>query len=177
MDKCVYCQKEANVEAFRNPYTKEIRSTCEQCKKRFTSFAKERSFYTKACMWIPLFIVGTIVLMFFNWQLGLIGLIAFIVLEIIAINLQSYYIRKKEIACGTYVDPKSVRWCKTCLHYKKVKKYDDIFDGIWKSEQLPCNANIPCKIIDNTIDVWQKFFLDSNKKTLFPKNCPKWTKR
>ena len=179
MDRCFYCQKEAGVEAFRNPNTEEIHPTCEQCKKELTSFRKETLFFGKAgCLWIPLFILGTIMLTFFHWQWGLFGLIACITLEIIAIRLHSHYLRKKQIVCGTYVDPKSIRWCKTCKHRRKVRKYDDVTGGIWRSDQLPSNAQIPCKIVHETMDVWRSFFsLAHDKRPLLPKDCPKWIRR
>ncbi|MBU3981073.1 MAG: hypothetical protein KKH20_10130 [Proteobacteria bacterium] len=176
MDKCFYCQEESHVEAFRNPYTKEIHPTCEQCIKEFTSYAKETSFYTKAgCIWIPLLILGTVILMFFNWKWGLSSLVICMIIEIISIKLQGHYVKKKQIDCGTYVDPKSIHWCKTCKHYKKVKRFDDTIDGIWRNEKLPDNNSIPCRIIDETINVWNNFFsLDTDKRTLYPKDCSKW---
>jgi len=179
MGKCFYCQKEENVEAFQNPYTKEIHPTCEHCRKVFTSFPKEKFFFSKAIFILPLFILGSIVLIFFNWRWGLSGLIIFIVLEAISIKLLSHYKKKTRIAVGTYVvDPHNIRWCKTCKNYRKVKKYDDIADGIWINGQLPDSSYIPCKIIDETMDIWKRFFaLDREKRTLFPKDCPKWTKK
>jgi len=177
MGKCFYCEKETNVEAFQNPYTKEIHLTCEQCRKEFTSFLKERLFFSRASFILPLFIIGSIVLIFFNRHWGLIGLIVFIALEAICLKLTGYYVKKRDIACGTYVDTRNIRWCKTCKNYRKVKKYDSILDGIWRNEQLPDSSHIPCRIVEDTIDVWKSFFaLGSEDRTLFPKDCPKWTK-
>lgn len=178
MDKCFYCQKEASVEAFRNPITKEIHLTCEQCRNSLSLFIKERLFLSKAIFALPLFILGTIVLIFFDWHWGLFGLILCIILEIISIRLLSHYNKKVRIGCGTYVDPHNIRWCETCKSYRKVKGFDDLADGIWANEQLPDSSYIPCKIIDETIGVWKSFFaLDRGKRALFPKDCPKWTKR
>lgn len=179
MDKCFYCQKEITVKAFRNPYTKEIHPTCEQCIKEFASYDKERSFFTKTgCIWGPLLIIASVVLSFFNWKWGLVSLIVCIFLEAISLRLQSYFVKKKEIACGTYIDPKSIQCCKTCKHYKRVKKYDDTIYGLWRSDKLPNIDLIPCKIITETINVWKDFFsLDSDKKTLYPKDCPQWSRR
>ena len=178
MAKCFYCEKEVDVEAFRNPYTKEIHPTCEQCIKAFTSFPREKLFFSRAIFILPLFILGSIVLIFFNWRMGLFGLIIFVILEALSVKLLSHYKKKTRIALGTYVvDPRHIRWCKTCKNYRKVRKYDDILNGIWTNEQLPDNSCIPCKIINETIDVWKDFFmLDSKDRTLFPKDCPKWTK-
>ena len=179
MAKCFYCDKEVDVEAFRNPYTKEIHPTCEQCRKVFTSFPGEKLFFSRAIFVLPLFILGSIVLIFFNWRMGLFGLIIFIILEVLAIKLLSHYKKKTGIAVGTYaVDPRNIRWCKTCKNYRKVKKYDSILDGIWRNEQLPDSSHIPCRIVEDTIDVWKSFFaLGSENRTLFPKDCPKWTKK
>lgn len=105
MDRCFYCQKDANVEAFRNPYTKEIHPTCEQCRKDFTSFAEERLFFARAIFVVPLFILGTIILIFFNWRWGLFGLIICIILEIISIKLLSHYKKRRELPVGRTLTP------------------------------------------------------------------------
>ena len=178
MAECFYCDKEVDVEAFRNPYTKEIHPTCEQCRKVFTSFPGEKLFFSRAVFVLPLFILGSIVLIFFNWRMGLFGLIIFIILEVLSIKLLSHYKKKTGIAVGTYaVDPRNIRWCKTCKNYRKVRKYENIADGMWTNQQLPDSSCIPCKIINETTDVWKDFFmLDRKDRTLFPKDCPKWTR-
>jgi hypothetical protein len=173
MEKCFYCEKEANVETFRNPYTKEIHPTCERCRRKLTSL-KERLFYSRAIRIIPFFIAGSVVLIFFNWRWGLVGLIISVVLQTISIRL----LMKKEIASTTGIDPRHLRWCKTCKSYRKIEKYDDLDHGIWRNEQLPDSSYIPCEIIDETIDVWQRYFgLNRQNRTLFPQDCPKWTKK
>lgn len=178
MDKCFYCQKDTDVEAFRNPYTNEIHPTCEQCKLSFTVFHKERSLFAKlGCIWIPIFILISIIVTFYNFKLGLFLLVAGAILEFIVFKLQEYFVKKKDIAYGTYVDPKKIQWCKTCMYFRKIKNYDNTINGIWRCEQLPEKNLIPCKIIEDDLDIWRDFFsLDKDKKTLYPKNCPKWKK-
>lgn len=178
-EKCYYCKNEADAAPYRNPYTKEIHPTCENCIKEFTSFVKERSFFTKlGCIWLPVFIVLSIIITFFNWRIGLFCLAVGVLFEIVAVKLQSYFVKKKEMACGTYVDPKKVQWCKTCKHFKKVKKFDDIVSGLWREKIMPNQENIPCKILEKTKKLWEIYFnLEQDKRTLYPKDCSFWEKR
>ena len=46
-EKCYYCKNKTDATPYRNPHTKEIHPTCKNCIKEFTSFAKERSFFTR----------------------------------------------------------------------------------------------------------------------------------
>ena len=72
------------------------------------------------------------------------------------------------------VDPKTLRWCKTCRHYRKVRRWSDRFG---ENGPLPPDE-LPCRIPDQTRDVWDRYFrLSSSYRTLYPKDCPKWMKR
>jgi len=179
MDKCFYCKDVDRVASFRNPYTNEIHLTCAACRLEFTAYQKERFFFSKvALIWIPIFILASLVFIFFNWWLGLCLLAIGVLLEVIAVKAQSYFIKKWNIACGTYVDPKQITWCKTCLHFRKVKGFDNTMNGIWKSENMPEPERLPCNILNDSMETWRSFFsLDTSKRTLYPNNCPKWEKR
>ena len=98
MGECFYCQKNADVEDFRNPYTNEIHPTCRQCKISFTAFMKERLLFTKlSIIWIPIFILISIIVTFFNLRLGLLLIVVGAIFEFISIKLQEYFVKKRGI--------------------------------------------------------------------------------
>lgn len=102
MGKCFYCQKDTNVEDFRNPYTNEIHPTCEQCKVSFTTFLKERLIFAKlSLIWIPIFIIISIIIAFYNLKLGFFLIVVGAIFEFIAIKLQEYFVRKRNIAISS----------------------------------------------------------------------------
>jgi len=96
MGKCFYCQKEADVVNFLNPYTKEIHPTCSECKISFKAFLKERLLFAKlSVIWIPIFILISIILSFFNLKLGIFLIIAGAIFEFVAVKLQEYFVNKR----------------------------------------------------------------------------------
>ena len=102
MGKCFYCLKDTNVEDFRNPYTNEIHPTCGQCKIGFTAFLKERLLFAKlSLLWIPLFIILSIVIVFFNLKLGFFLIVAGAIFEFVAIKRGEYFVKKKGIAVSS----------------------------------------------------------------------------
>lgn len=102
MGKCFYCQKDTDVEDFRNPYTKEIHPTCSQCKISFIAFLKERLLFTKlSVIWIPIFILISIIITFFNLKLGLFLIVTGAIFEFVAIKLQEYFVKKKDITVSS----------------------------------------------------------------------------
>jgi hypothetical protein len=99
MGKCFYCEADTNVEAFRHPRLKEIHPTCEQCQKKLTAFAKERTFFTTSgCIVVPLIILLSIILLFINFKMGKIVLLVSIVLEAIVLFLQGYFVKKANVS-------------------------------------------------------------------------------
>jgi len=99
MGKCFYCQKDTDVEDFRNPYTNEIHPTCARCKIGFTAFLKERLLFAKlSLIWIPIFIIISIIITFYNLKLGFFLIVAGAIFEFIAIKLQEYFVKKRGIA-------------------------------------------------------------------------------
>lgn len=102
MGECFYCQKDADVEDFRNPYTNEIHPTCRQCKISFTAFLKERLLFTKlSVIWIPIFIITSIVITFYNSKLGFFLIALGAIAEFIAIKLQEYFVKKRGIVVSS----------------------------------------------------------------------------
>lgn len=179
MDECRYCKDVDRVEAFRNPYTKEIHPTCAACRLSFTAYHSEISFLTKCSfLFLPLLLLISFVWIFFNWKVGLSATAILFVAEIVSIKLQGYLIKQREIKCGTYVDTKALVWCKTCRHFRKDKGYSDSINGAWRSETLPKPELLPCKIADKSLDTWKAYFmLEMGKRTLYPNNCSQWEKK
>jgi len=102
MEKCFYCQKDAEVEDFRNPYTNEIHPTCARCKIGFTAFLKERLLFAKlSLIWIPIFIIISIIITFFNLKLGFSLIVLGAIFEFIAIKLQEYFVKKRGIVVSS----------------------------------------------------------------------------
>lgn len=102
MGRCFYCQKNANVEGFQNPYTNEIHTTCAQCKIGFTAFLKERLLFAKlSLIWIPIFIIISIIITFYNLKLGFFLIVVGAIFELIAIKLQEYFVKKRGIVVNS----------------------------------------------------------------------------
>lgn len=102
MGKCFYCQKDADVEDFQNPYTNEIHPTCAQCKIGFTAFLKERLLFAKlSLIWIPIFIIISIIITFYNLKLGFFLIVVGAIFELIAIKLQDYFVKKRGIVVNS----------------------------------------------------------------------------
>ena len=102
MGECFYCQKNTDVKDFQNPYTNEIHPTCRQCKISFTAFLKERLLFTKlSVIWIPIFIIISIIITFYNSKLGFFLIAMGAIFEYVAIKLQEYFIKKRGIAVSS----------------------------------------------------------------------------
>jgi len=178
-DKCYYCKKVGITEDFLNPYTKEYHPTCDDCIKEFTTYIKERkTFANIGCFAVPFLIVCSILaFIFIGWKLGVCVLtIAIFAFFASAFGVE-YFIKKRDKKLGKYVDTSKIVWCKTCKHFKKVRKYEKTFDGLWASEGMINDSDIPCKMVDEVREVWKSYFsLPRENRTLFPKDCEKWTK-
>jgi hypothetical protein len=70
-------------------------------------------------------------------------------------------------------DVQQIRWCKNCAHLRKLEQYEDIIHGLWRSESRPQNGDLPCSILPETSEVWERYFLSKpESRTLYPKDCP-----
>ncbi len=113
--------------------------------------------------------------MFLNWKISLSGVVLSIVIAILSESIRKSTITRREKREGAYVDTKKIEWCRTCKYLKKVKGYED---DLWQSDQISDNDKIPCKIYPETKDVWTDYFnKPKEERTLYPKNCPKWSKK
>lgn len=68
-----------------------------------------------------------------------------------------------------------IEWCLTCKYFRRINNYED---KLWLLSTVLPDDYIPCKIINQTKDIWQKQYSTQFKhRTLYPKNCPKWTRK
>ena len=43
---------------------------------------------------------------------------------------------------------------------------------------MPDYNKIPCKIVEETVAIWEKYFsMEKGKRTLYPNDCPKFIKK
>lgn len=124
---------------------------------------------------ILLFLFSLISFLFLDWKISLTGIVASISIAVISERIQNRSLEREAKREGTYVDVKKIKWCKTCKYYKKVKGYED---HLWQQDEISSANKIPCKIYDETKDVWTAYFNKPiEERTLYPNNCPKWVKR
>jgi len=98
------------------------------------------------------------------------------------VAVQAYYLKRHHgidtnLGIGAVgvasADPTSIRWCKTCRHYRRIKAWDGKL--LYMLAEMPTADLLPCRIPDETRDVWLSFFArEWQQRSLFPKNCPKW---
>jgi len=75
-------------------------------------------------------------------------------------------------------DPEKIAWCRTCVHHRKSKEFEDTFKGLWRSEAMPRSDKLPCNIPLETAATWQQYFATPHsERTLFPKDCPSYESR
>jgi hypothetical protein len=121
-----------------------------------------------------LFLFFLLSFIFINWKISLIGTITSLLIALISYNYSQSAITKRLKREGDYIDVKNLRWCKNC---KYLKKTEYTKKGFCFSEEEVSLEEIPCKILNETEKVWEEFFkLPIGKRTLFPQQCPKWTK-
>ncbi len=124
---------------------------------------------------IPLFLFSLISFLFLNWKISLTGVVVSIGIAILAETIKNQSLKREAKRKGTYVDTKKIEWCKTCKHHKKVKDYED---DLWQLDEISDTDKIPCKIYQETQSVWTAYFnKPKRERTLYPKNCSKWTKK
>ena len=98
------------------------------------------------------------------------------------VAVQAYYLKRHHGIAPTLgiraggadtADPTSMRWCKTCRHYRRIKDWDGKL--LYMLAEMPTADLLPCGIPYETRDVWLGFFaLEWQQRSLFPKNCPNW---
>jgi len=75
-------------------------------------------------------------------------------------------------------DLKQIRWCRNCRYYRQSLNYEDVIDGMWRAERLPSLDELPCKISDASLAVWEEYFdMTMNNRAMFPKTCPLFEKK
>lgn len=173
-DTCHYCKKQAIVEDFQNPYTKQIHLTCEQCKGQLSLYFGQRMFYTKLLIVGPLVSIGISIIsfLFLDWKIGILFIAVASVIGLVSFKLQAKYVKLWQQETGTYVDRTQIRWCKTCIYLKKIGTYEST---LWQSREMIDDFSIPCKIAKEVTNTWAVYFeMDPMHRTLYPKDCTKW---
>lgn len=109
-----------------------------------------------------------------DWKIGL-GLAAVGILALIVSDS-----RKKKILTaiekreGRWVDRSKIQWCKNCVHFRKVRKWEDSRAGLWAALEAPQPDLLPCGISEETAEVWREYFsIPCAERAMYPKDCPK----
>jgi len=140
-----------------------------------TAYRTQRVFFTKLSFLIPVLIIVAMIYMFFDWRLGLVLVVSLLLLEIASVKLAEHYVKKKDIACGTYIDRKAIVWCKTCKHFRKIAPYES---SVSTAASIPRTQDLPCEIVDQSLGTWTAFYLlPIPQRTLYPKGCELWVRR
>lgn len=72
-------------------------------------------------------------------------------------------------------DYSAIVWCKNCVHFKKVKNWEN---GLSKVESIENVDSVPCEIYEKTKLIWDEHFdKPVSQRYLYPKNCPSFQKR
>lgn len=124
---------------------------------------------------ILLFLFSLISFLFLDWEISLTCVAVSIGIAILSEIIKNKSLKREAKRKGTYVDTKKIEWCRTCKHHKKVKDYED---NLWQLDKINDIYKIPCKIYQETKNVWTAHFnKPKEERTLYPKDCPKWTKK
>jgi len=83
--------------------------------------------------------------------------------------------RTKALESIPYINPKKIRWCKTCKYFEKIKGYEE---NLWLSGGMIKDSEVPCKILNKTKELWVNYFqVEKGKRTLYPKDCSEWVRK
>jgi hypothetical protein len=118
--------------------------------------------------------IAILICFIYNWKFGIgLAVIAVITL-LISDKIKRGVLTQRQKREGTWIDKKKIQWCKNCRHYRKIKGWEDSANGLWSRESIPEQGNLPCRIIQETMDIWHAYYsLERNHRTLYPKECPK----
>jgi len=124
---------------------------------------------------ILLLIISIISFSFLNWKVSISGVVLSICIAILSERVKMQSLKRESKREGSIADTSKIEWCRTCNHLKKVKGYQD---KLWQLDNIDDTDKVPCKIYLETKDVWTDYFnKPKRERTLYPKNCPKWTKK
>jgi len=150
---------------------------CEKCfKESAGEYFFERQALAKLGCSTPLwgFIIAIIAYVFWGWKACLVVVGITILLTVYFSTLLQHFVNKMWAKKG--MDPKNLKWCKTCKNYRKRKDWEF---KLHYSKELLSEDKIPCRIFLQTKEVWERYFATpEGEKTLYPKNyCTLWVKR
>jgi hypothetical protein len=156
-----------------------------------------RRFAGEVFLWC-LFVLGTIALVF---VLGRYALKAFmrvpteaagealrtVFLAVGAVGIGGYlaYLTGLAIKHNPFVSPrrhedevtsKPIRTCLNCQHFRRVRAYEDTMHGLWGSQTLVPDEQLPCSVPGNTREVWTAHFSSPPRpnRAMYPRDCPVW---
>lgn len=110
-----------------------------------------------------------------DWKLSAAWFSSSVIAFVIAEKKKNLTSKERSIREGTYVEVDKITWCKTCKHFRKIKDFES---NLWSEEKLINEKNIPCKIYEQTVDTWKKYYqMQSGKRALYPKDCRMWQKK
>ena len=131
-------------------------------------------FYSKIS-WLGILSVPVAILIsfFWDWRIGLglavVGILAFRISD----SRHKKVLTAREKREGRWVDRSKIEWCKNCVHFRKIRNWEDSHDGLWTLSEAPQLDLLPCGIAAQTSIVWQDYFAQGREqRTLYPKNCP-----
>ena len=98
------------------------------------------------------------------------------------VAVQAHYLKRRhgiDVTLGVTgpgvgsVESETIPSCDTCRHRRRVRVWLRGFESL--SEDMPSTDLLPCKIVDQTLEVWESFFrTEKGQRFVLPKNCPKW---
>lgn len=126
------------------------------------------------CLGILAVPAALLIAIFWDWRIGLgLGIIGILGL-MISDSRKKKVLTAREKREGRWVDRSKIEWCQNCVHFRKVRKWEDSNDGLWTLPTAPPSDSIPCRIVPETSGVWQDYFaLPREQRTMYPKDCPK----
>lgn len=126
------------------------------------------------CLGILSVPAAILISIFGDWRIG----VGLAVVGILGLFISDS--RKKKVLTardkreGRWVDRSKIEWSKNCTHFRKVRKWEDSHDGLWTLPSVPPSDSLPCRISEQTSDVWQAYFaLPREQRAMYPKDCPK----
>jgi hypothetical protein len=130
------------------------------------------------CTGILLIPIAVLIAIVWDWRIGgglvLVGVLSLVISD----SRKKKLLEKREQREGRWVDRSKIEWCKNCVHFRKIRKWEDSFDGLWKLPEAPDADSLPCQIVAQTADLWEGYFnLPHEKRAMYPKECPKFQMR
>ncbi|MEX2578422.1 MAG: hypothetical protein WD342_05125 [Verrucomicrobiales bacterium] len=130
---------------------------------------KLKSLTKFGCAGIVAVPVALILCFTWDWLFGLLLAVISIAVVMVTNTKKNALLTEREKREGRWVDRSKIEWCKNCIHFRRIRGWED---NLWQLEALPTDGRLPCKIFDQTTEVWQSYAsLDPKQRTMYPKQC------